>query len=132
MSVSDPVANFLTSVRNAIRAKQRKVDVPASRFKAEIAKVLMQERYINNYKLVEGEGRDTLRVYLRYTGDDLPVITGIRRVSTPGRRVYVGRARIPKVMGGMGTVILSTSRGVMTDREARESGLGGEVICQVW
>lgn len=132
MAVSDPVANFLTSVRNAIRAKHRKVDVPASRFKAEIAKVLMQERYINNYKLVEAEGRDTLRVYLRYTGDDLSVITGIRRVSTPGRRVYVARTRIPKVMGGMGTVILSTSRGVMTDREAREAGLGGEVICQVW
>jgi small subunit ribosomal protein S8 len=132
MAVTDPVANFLTSVRNAVRAKHRKVDVPASHFKAEIAKVLMSERYINNFKVVEGEGRDTLRVYLRYTGDDLSVITGIRRVSTPGRRVYVGKARIPKVMGGMGTVILSTSRGVMSDRQAREAGLGGEIICQVW
>jgi small subunit ribosomal protein S8 len=132
MAVSDPVADFLTSVRNAIRAKQRKVDVPLSRLKTEIAKVLLKERYINNFKVVEGEGRDTLRVYLRYSGDDTPVITGIRRVSTPGRRVYVGKTRVPKVRGGMGTTVISTSRGLMTDREARDAGLGGEVVFQVW
>ncbi len=132
MAVSDPVADFLTSVRNAIRAKQRKVDVPLSRLKTEIAKVLLRERYIQNYKVVEGEGRDTLRVYLRYAGDDTPVISGIRRVSTPGRRVYVGKAKVPKVMGGLGTTIVSTSRGLMTDREARSAGLGGEVVFQVW
>ena len=132
MAVSDPVADFLTCVRNAIRAKQRKVDVPVSRLKSEIAKVLMRERYINNFKVVEGEGRDTLRVYLRYTADDVPVISGIRRVSTPGRRVYVGKTAVPKVMGGMGTTVVSTSRGLMTDREARAAGLGGEVVFQVW
>jgi small subunit ribosomal protein S8 len=132
MSVSDPVADFLTSVRNAVRAKQRKVDVPISRLKTEIAKVLMKERYINNFKVVEGEGRDTLRVYLRYSGEDVPVITGIRRVSTPGRRVYVGKTRVPKVRGGMGTTVVSTSRGLMTDREARDAGLGGEIVFQVW
>ena len=132
MAVSDPVADFLTSVRNAIRAKQRKVDVPLSRLKSEIAKVLLRERYINNFKIVEGEGRDTLRVYLRYSGDDTPVITGIRRVSTPGRRVYVGKTGIPKVRGGMGTTVVSTSRGLMTDREARNAGLGGEIVFQVW
>ena len=132
MSVSDPVADFLTSVRNAVRAKQRKVDVPISRLKTEIAKVLMKERYINNFKVVEGEVRDTLRVYLRYSGEDVPVITGIRRVSTPGRRVYVGKTRVPKVRGGMGTTVVSTSRGLMTDREARDAGLGGEIVFQVW
>src|SRR5688500_9426024 len=132
MAVSDPVADFLTCVRNAVRAKQRKVDVPVSRLKTEIAKVLMKERYINNFKVVEGEGRDTLRVYLRYTGEDVPVITDIRRVSTPGRRVYVGKTGVPKVMGGMGTTIVSTSRGLMTDRDARAAGLGGEILCKVW
>ena len=132
MAVSDPVADFLTCVRNAVRAKLRKVDVPVSRLKTEIAKVLMKERYINNFKVVEGEGRATLRVYLRYAGDDVPVITGIRRVSTPGRRVYVKKSEVPKVMGGMGTTIVSTSRGLMSDREAREAGLGGEILCKVW
>jgi small subunit ribosomal protein S8 len=131
MAVSDPVADFLTSVRNAIGAKQRKVDVPISRLKTEIAKVLLRERYISNFKVVEGEGRDTLRVYLRYSGDT-PVITGIRRVSTPGRRVYVNKTAVPKVRGGMGTTVVSTSRGLMTDREARDAGLGGELVFQVW
>ncbi len=133
MAVSDPVADFLTCVRNAIRAKTRKVDVPASRLKAEIAKVLLRERFINNFKLIEGvDCGGTLRIYLRYTGDELSVISGIRRVSSPGRRVYVGKAKIPRVMGGLGTSILSTSRGLMTDREARDAGLGGEIICRVW
>jgi small subunit ribosomal protein S8 len=133
MAVSDPVADFLTCVRNGVRAKHRKVDVPVSRLKTELAKVLMKERYISNFKIVEGEGRATLRVYLRYSGnEDTSVITGIRRVSTPGRRVYVGKAKVPRVMAGMGTTIVSTSRGLMSDREARDAGLGGEIICQVW
>jgi small subunit ribosomal protein S8 len=132
MAVSDPVADFLTCVRNAIRARQRKVDVPASRLKTEIAKVLLRERFINNFKVIEDERQGVLRVYLKYSGDDVNVITGIRRISTPGRRVYVGKARIPRVMGGLGTSILSTSRGMMTDREARDAGLGGELVCQVW
>jgi|SRR5215470_1402853 len=132
MAVSDPVADFLTCVRNAVRAKQRKVDVPASRLKAEITKVLLRERFINNFKLIENGRQGTLRVYLKYTGDDVNVITGIRRISSPGRRVYVAKHRIPRVMGGLGTSILSTSKGVMTDREARDAGLGGELICQIW
>jgi small subunit ribosomal protein S8 len=132
MAVTDPIADFLTCVRNAIRAKQRKVDVPASKLKTEIARVLLRERFINSFKLLEGEGRATLRVYLRYTGDDESVITGLKRVSTPGRRVYVSRNELPRVLGGMGSTILSTSRGLMTDREAREAGLGGELVCQVW
>jgi small subunit ribosomal protein S8 len=132
MAVSDPVADFLTGIRNAIGAKHRKVDVPSSRLKAQIAKVLLQERYINNYKIIDDQRQGMLRVYLKYTADETPVITGLRRVSTPGRRIYVAKDRIPKVMGGLGTAILSTSKGVMTDREAREAGLGGELMCQVW
>ena len=132
MSVSDPVADFLTCVRNGIHAKARKVDVPSSILKAEIAKVLLRERYINNFKLIEAEGRTKLRLYLRYAADESNVITGIKRVSKPGRRVYVGKTRIPRVVSGMGTTILSTSKGLMTDREAREAGVGGEIVCQVW
>jgi small subunit ribosomal protein S8 len=132
MSVSDPVADFLTCVRNAIRAKHRKVDVPASRLKTELARVLLRERYINNFKVIEDSRQGMLRVYLKYTPEDTSVITGLRRVSTPGRRVYLGKSRLPKVMGGLGASIVSTSRGLMTDREAREAGLGGELVCQVW
>jgi small subunit ribosomal protein S8 len=132
MSVSDPVADFLTCVRNAIRARHRKVDVPASKLKEEIAKALQRERYVNNVKLLDDGKHGMLRVYLKYTADDVNVITGIRRVSKPGRRVYVDKSSVPRVMGGLGTTIVSTSRGVMSDREAREAGLGGELICQVW
>ena len=132
MAVSDPIADFLTCVRNAIRAKHRKVDVPSSQLKTEIAKVLLRERYINNYKVIDDSKQGVLRVYLKYTGEDLSVITGIKRISTPGCRVYVNKERVPRVMGGLGTSILSTSRGLMTEREAREAGLGGELMCQVW
>jgi small subunit ribosomal protein S8 len=132
MSVSDPIADFLTCLRNAIRAKHRKVDVPASGLKTEIAKVLLRERYINNFKVIEDTRQGVLRVYLKYAGDDSPVISGIRRMSTPGRRVYVGKDELPRVMGGLGASIISTSRGVMTDREARDAGLGGELICKIW
>jgi|SRR5689334_10917920 len=132
MSVSDPVADFLTCVRNAIRAKHRKVDVPASSMKTELSKVLLRERFINNFKVIEDTKQGVLRLYLKYTTEDVSVITNVKRVSKPGRRVYVGKERIPRVMGGLGTSILSTSRGLMTDREAREAGLGGELVCQVW
>ena len=132
MAVSDPVADFLTCVRNAIQARQRKVDVPASKLKHEIAKALLRERYLNNIKLIEDGRQGTLRLYLKYTADDVNVITGIRSISTPGRRVYVKKTSLPRVLGGLGNSIVSTSKGVMSDREAREAGLGGEVICHVW
>lgn len=132
MSVSDPVADFLTCIRNAIGAKHRKVDVPSSRMKAEIAKVLLRERFINNFKTIEDTRQGVLRLYLKYTNDETSVITDLKRVSKPGRRVYVGKDRVPRVMGGLGISVLSTSRGLMTDREARDAGLGGEVVCQVW
>ena len=132
MSVSDPVADFLTCERNAIRARHRKVDIPASRLKTELARVMLRERFINNFKVIEDSKQGVLRIYLKYSGDDTSVITGIKRVSTPGRRLYVAKGQIPRVMGGMGTSILSTSRGLMTDREARDAGLGGEIMCQIW
>jgi small subunit ribosomal protein S8 len=132
MAVSDPVADFLTCVRNAIRARHRKVDVHASQLKTELARVLLREHYINNFKVIEDQKQGVLRIYLKYTGADASVITGLRRVSSPGRRVYVKKDRLPRVMGGLGTSIVSTSRGLMTDREARDAGLGGELVCQVW
>ena len=132
MSVSDPVADFLTCIRNAIGAKHRKLDVPASRVKTELAKVLLRERFINNFKTMEDSKQGVLRIYLKYTNDETSVITDLKRVSKPGRRVYVGKERIPRVMGGLGGSVLSTSRGRMTDREARDPGLGGELVCQVW
>lgn len=132
MAVSDPVADFLTCVRNAIQARQRKVDVPASRLKQEITKLLLRERFINNFKLIEDGRQGVLRLYLKYNADEVNVISGIKRVSKPGRRVYVGKTAVPRVMGGLGTTIVSTSKGVMTDREARQAGLGGELLAQVW
>lgn len=132
MSVSDPVADFLTCIRNAIGAKHRKVDVPASRMKTELAKVLLRERFINNFKTIEDSKQGVLRIYLKYTNDETSVITDLKRVSKPGRRIYVGKDRIPRVMGGLGMSVVSTSRGLMTDREARDAGLGGELVCQVW
>jgi len=132
MSVSDPIADFLTCVRNAVRAKHRKVDVPATKVKTDLARVLLRERFINNFKVIEDTRQGMLRIYLKYTADDVSVISGIRRASTPGRRVYVGKTEIPRVMGGLGASIVSTSRGMMTDREAREAGLGGELVCTVW
>ncbi len=132
MSVSDPVADFLTCIRNAIQAKHRKVDVPSSKMKSELAKVLLRERFINNFKVIEDTKQGVLRVYLKYSGEDVSVISGLKRVSKPGRRLYVGKDRVPRVMGGLGVSVVSTSRGLMTDREAREAGLGGELVCQVW
>lgn len=132
MAVSDPVADFLTCVRNAIQARQRKVDVPSSKLKHEVAKALLRERWLNNIKLIEDGRQGMLRLYLKYTADDVNVITGIRSISTPGRRVYVKKTSLPRVLGGLGSSIVSTSKGVMSDREAREAGLGGEVICHVW
>jgi small subunit ribosomal protein S8 len=133
MAVTDPIADFLTAIRNAVRARHRKVDVPASKMKSELAQVLLRERYVSNVKRIEGTGRNAvLRIYLKPGDSKGGVISGIRRVSTPGRRVYVGKDRIPRVLGGLGTSILSTSRGIMTDREARDAGLGGELVCQVW
>ena|SRR5690242_19620528 len=130
--MTDPVADFLTRVRNAIRAKQQKVDVPASKVKTEIARILKEEGYIANYKATEEYGQKLLRVYLKYGNNNEAAISNLERISKPGCRVYVGRTEIPRVLGGLGINILTTPRGVMTGREARKQGVGGEVLCQVW
>jgi small subunit ribosomal protein S8 len=132
VSVSDPIADFLTCVRNAVRARHRKVDVPSSTLKKEIAALLLREKYINNFKVIDDQRQGILRVYLKYTAGDECVISGLKRVSSPGRRVYVKKSELPRVLGGLGTTILSTSHGLMSDKEARAAGLGGEILAQVW
>ena len=129
---SDPIADMLTRIRNAMKAKHPKVDVPASKMKTEIARILKDEGYVLNYKIVDEGNHKAIRVYLKYTTANQPVISRMERVSRPGCRVYVGSREIPKVLGGLGINILTTPRGVMTGRSARKEGVGGEVLCQVW
>jgi small subunit ribosomal protein S8 len=129
---SDPVADLLTRIRNASRAEHEKVDVPSSRLKMRIVEILKDEGFVKNYRLIEDAKQHTLRVYLKYGPGSERMISGLVRVSTPGRRVYVTHDRIPTVLAGMGVTIMSTSRGVMTDRDARSQKVGGEVLAQVW
>jgi len=131
MTMNDPIADMLTRVRNALHAGHRRVDVPLSRIKLEIAKKLVDAHFINSVKVIDDGKRGSLRLYLKYTPDGKPVIRDLRRVSRPGRRAYVGRSEIPHLRGGLGLSILSTSRGVLTDREARAAGVGGELIAVV-
>lgn len=130
--MTDPIADMLTRIRNAGKTKHEKVDVPSSKLKLDIAKILKDEGYIKNYKLVKDRKQGVIRVYLKYADDETPVIQGIRRISKPGRRVYVGSDAIPRVMGGLGTAILSTPRGMQTGRQAKKDNVGGEVVCHVW
>jgi small subunit ribosomal protein S8 len=132
MTLSDPIADMLTRVRNALRARHQKVDVPASKLKMEIARILKEEGYVVNYKLVEEGVARSIRIYLKYTPTNEPAIAAIQRVSRPGCRVYVGSEDIPRVLGGLGVNILTTPRGVMTGRNAKKEGIGGELLCQVW
>lgn len=129
---SDPIADMLTRVRNALAARHPKVDVPASKLKAEIARILKEEGYILNYKVAEEGVRKTIKIYLKYGTDNKPVISQIERVSRPGCRVYVGQQEIPRVLGGLGINILTTARGVMTGRNAHREHVGGEILCRVW
>ena len=131
MVMTDPFADCLTRIRNACRARQKRVDIPASKIKVEIARILLENHYIQNYKVLDDGKQGVLRVYLKYH-DDRPVLHGIERVSRPGLRVYRKRDGLPRVRGGIGTAIVSTSRGLLTDREAREAGIGGEVVARVW
>ncbi|MGH7587041.1 MAG: 30S ribosomal protein S8 [Gemmatimonadota bacterium] len=131
MVMTDPVADCLTRIRNACRARQKRVDIPASKIKVEIARILLENHYVQNYKVLDDGKQGVLRVYLKYH-DDRPVLHGIERVSRPGLRVYRKRDGLPRVRGGIGTAIVSTSRGLLTDREAREAGIGGEVVARVW
>ena len=133
MSMSDPIADMLTRIRNAGSTGHKRVDVPASKLKLEIARILQKEKFIANYKFMDDGGpQGMIRVYLKYTPDEEPVICGLQRVSKPGLRRYCGAQGVPRVFGGMGVSILSTSRGIMTGREAQKVGVGGEILCSVW
>jgi small subunit ribosomal protein S8 len=129
---ADPIADMLTRVRNALIARHPKVDVPASRLKNELARILKEEGYIVNYKLTEEGSKKYIRLYLKYTPANQPVISKIERVSRPGYRVYVGSKEIPRILGGLGINILTTPKGVMTGLTARKEGVGGEILCQIW
>src|SRR5262245_33660681 len=130
--MTDPIADLLTRIRNASRAEHEKCDIPASKLKVRITEVLKEEGFVKNYRLIEDSKQGTLRVYLKYGAGGEKIISGLVRVSRPGRRVYVSNDKVPSILGGMGTAILSTSRGVMTDRESKRQHLGGEVLAYVW
>jgi len=132
MATSDPIADMLTRIRNAQLARHPKVDVPASKLKMDIARILKEEGFITNYKLAEDGAKRSIRIYLKYTPGNVPLISRIERVSRPGCRVYVGSREVPRVLGGLGINILTTPRGVMTGATAKKEHIGGEVLCQVW
>jgi small subunit ribosomal protein S8 len=132
MSMTDPIADMLTRVRNACHAKHRRVDIPASKIKREIARVLAETRFIDNFASIKDDKQGLLRLYLRYDKSSKSLIQGIERTSRPGLRQYASVDRVPRVLRGLGVAIVSTSRGVMTDREARRTGIGGEILCKVW
>jgi len=132
MNMTDPIADMLTRIRNGVRVKLPKVDVPASRLKKDIARILKNEGYITNFKVVEDAHQGSIRVFLKYGPGSERVITDLQRVSRPGCRIYCGKGEIPRVYGGLGINILSTSRGVMTGRDAAQTGVGGEILCNVW
>ena len=132
MSMTDPIADFLTRVRNGLHADRDEVEMPASTFKAEVARILREQGYIEDFSVEPARVGRTLRVRLKYTEDRKPVIQGLERLSRPGRRTYVQSGTIPKVQGGMGTTIVSTSHGVMTGHDARRAGYGGELVARVW
>jgi len=131
MSLSDPIADYLARIRNAISAKHDKVDIPASRLKLEITKILKDEGFIQNFKVQEDNRQGVIRIFLKYV-EGTPVITGLKQVSRPGRRIYSTKDAVPKVIGGLGVSIVSTSKGIMTGEHSQKTGIGGEVLCEVW
>ncbi len=132
MTMTDPVADMLTRIRNGLSSKKAFVDMPSSSLKVEVAKILKEEGYVLNFKVSEDSKQGVLRIDLKYTPEGLPVIDGIQRESSPGRRLYVGKDDVKPVMNGLGIHIISTSMGVVTDKKARREGIGGEVLCRVW
>jgi len=132
MSASDPVADMLTKIRNAAQARHEKVDISTSKLKLEIVKILKTEGFIKNFKKVQDEGHNVIRIFLKYDEQNTPVIHGLEKVSTPGRRVYSGYKDMPRVCNGYGIIIVSTSSGVTTGRKAKEKMVGGELVCTVW
>lgn len=131
MVMTDPVADMLTRIRNATIVRDKVVEIPSSKIKIELAKIFKEEGYIQDCEFIEAGKQGTIRVYLKYSGKE-NVITGLKRISKPGLRIYAQKEEIPKVLGGLGIAVLSTSQGIMTDRKARQAGIGGEVICYVW
>jgi len=132
MSVTDPIADMLTCIRNAIMAKKKEVTVPSSRIKVEIAKILKDEGFIRNFKVIDDNKQGLLQIWLKYTEDNKSVISGLERVSRPGCRIYCTKETLPVVMSGLGIAIISTSKGILTDKKCRELGVGGEIICKIW
>jgi small subunit ribosomal protein S8 len=132
MSVTDPIADMLTKIRNASLAKFEKVDIPASKLKVEIVKILKNEGYIKTFKKVSQDGKNQIRIYLKYDQTNQPVIHGLERMSKPGRRVYTSYKQMPRIFNGYGTLIVTTSHGVITGRKATEKKVGGEILCSVW
>lgn len=132
MAITDPVADFLTRIRNGNMVMHESVEVPSSKLKLGLAAIMKDEGYIKDYEYIEDGKQGVIRIYLKYGANKRKVITGIKRISKPGLRVYVKRDEVPKVLGGLGTAVISTSQGLMTDKKARKSGLGGEVICYIW
>jgi small subunit ribosomal protein S8 len=130
--LTDPIADYLTRVRNALRADHTEVEMPASRLKKEISRILVEQGYVQSFDVEPTAVGESIRIQLKYTEDRDPVIQGLRRISRPGRRRYVGGDKVPRVQGGMGTAIISTSTGVMTGHEAKQKGVGGEVVAYVW
>lgn len=131
MTMTDPIADYLTRLRNAIQAKHKRVDIPVSRMRRELTRLLVDQKYIGGFTEIAAKPQGVLRIQLKYT-DGRSVITGLRRVSTPGLRAYAGVEGLPRVLGGLGIAVVSTSRGLMTDRQAREARVGGEVLCEIW
>jgi len=132
MPVTDPIADMLTCIRNALTAQHRRLEIPASRVKGDIADILVREKFIRGVKRIEHETQGKLRIYLKYSDEGRPSIQGIQRISKPGRRVYVGHDEIPLVLRGMGTALVSTSEGILTGKEARSRGIGGELLAKIW
>lgn len=132
MSMTDPVADFLTRIRNALTARHERVDMPSSKVKVAIARILKEEGYIKNLKVIKDNKQGVLRVFLKYNDENKPVIKGLKRVSRPGRRLYMGATELPPVLSGLGVGIVSTSKGIITDREARRQNVGGEMMCSIW
>jgi small subunit ribosomal protein S8 len=132
MTMTDPISDFLTRVRNAVQAGKDRCDVPASKLKLELSKILQEEGFIRTFKVLEEGPQGTLRIYLRYSTEGEPAIHGLQRISRPGLRVYRGTSKLPQVRGGIGVAVVSTSKGLMSDARARELRLGGEIMCRVW
>ncbi len=132
MTMSDPIADFLTQIRNANNVQHEKVEIPASKLKTEIARIMKEEGFISDYRFIEDKKQGKLRIYLKYGPNSEKVVSGLKRISRPGLRVYANKDELPKVLGGLGIAVISSSKGLLSDNEARSEGIGGEVICYIW